>query len=505
MSAPEHLTRSEKIFNGWTNTVSACLGIFSPSAALEFSRGRQALLSYKAATRKGPNARWRPSKESADNLISKDRDLTVARARDLARNSEYVSGTLKRICDNVIYKGIFPQAGCRKADKKLDTRKNTRLEKIYKKWAKEVKLSELQELVVRHLYQDGEILVHTHPDPELLEKGVVPLGIELIETDQLDRMVHGELEGGKYARHGIEYSSYGKPLAYHILPVHPGDGSFIRYSGESRRIPAGQIQHIFKRERASQSRGMPWLTPLIMTMHDFEDYQNSERIAARLMSSFVYFLKRTMGGNGGGTFPGAMQIGPDGQPIPGGTGVPKYTSPGQIVELPPGFEPEAQQYTRGGEAYTSFTKGTLKGAAVGAGVSYETFSNDFTDASYSSARSGTLLERRGYEVLQNFINERFNDPIWEKFISFLRMTGLFSGALDNEVPVTWQNPGWAWIDPLKDSRATELEIQLGITSRQEACAKQGKDFFEVADKLEQETERLKEIKLLEADDVALAA
>lgn len=499
MSGMENRTLGGKIYAGWTSLACGFLGVVSPVAALNYAAGRDAFLSYKSATRKGANAKWRPSKDSADNLIRKDRDLTVSRCRDLVRNSEHVAGALQRVCDNVIYKGILPQAACRKVSGDLDQKKNSKLEKIYKKWAKKVKLSELQALVLRHLWSDGEILVHTFPDPTLLESGVVPLGIELLETDQLDRLIHGELSGGNFARHGIEYNSYGHAVAYHILPVHPGDGNFTRYSGNSTRIPAGQILHIFKRERASQTRGMPWLSVIAMTMHDFEEYQNSERIAARLMSSFAYFVQRQTPGATGGQIPGMGQGGQAG--ISGA--LPKYlTQPGQILDVPYGVEVKAQQYDRPGDTYESYSKGTLKGASVGANVSYETLSNDYKEASYSSARDGKLTERRGYEVLQKFVNDRFDDPVFDKFITFLRLSGLFPGVLPTEVEVSWLNPGWTWIDPLKDSKASEIEVDsLGITTRRELCAKQGKDYDEVVTQREREQQDLIAKGLLEDKSV----
>lgn len=477
---------SQSIFNGWTSIACSLMGLVSPVAALNYARSRQVLLSYrtdyKASSRRGPNAKWNPSRDSADAMIRRDRDLAVARSRELVRDSEHVSGALRRICNNVVFKGIWPQISASKA---LDIKLCRKLEKVFKKWAMVVDYDGIQRLILRHLWQDGEILVHYFPDPTFIKKGVVPLGIELIETDQLDRMIDGELGGGNYARHGIEYDSYGHKTAYHILPVYPGDGCI--YRGDSRRIPAEQIEHIFERERASQSRGMPWLTTIVMTMHDFEDYQNSERIAARLMASFAYFVYNTTPGMSGKGFPGAEN----------GSGLPKYlTGPGQILDVPAGKQVEAQQYNRPGDSYESFSKNTLKGASAGVGASYESFSNDYSDASYSSARSATLEERRGYEVLQWLLNKKINNPTFTRFWSFLFLSGAYAD-LPAEPEVSWLNPGWSWVDPTKDANAAKTELlDLKTVSRREICARQGRDLDDVVNDLAHENEMLKEKGLL---------
>ncbi|MBI9109993.1 phage portal protein [Maridesulfovibrio ferrireducens] len=490
MNESNKLTLGERIYNGITSLVGGTLGLVSPGAALQYSVGRNAFLSYKAGSRRGANGKWNPRRGSADSMIRKDRTLVVARSRDLVRNSQYVSGALRKVCNNVVFKGIFPQAGIKKTDGTLDHDKNNSIEKLFKDWAKIVLFPEMQNLVLRHMWMDGEILVHFFIDLDLLEMGVVPLGVELIETDQLDTMVDGELSGGNYARRGIEYSRSGRPVAYHILPVHPGDG--LVYRGATKRVPASDILHIFEKERASQSRGMPWLTTIVMAMHDFEDYQDSERIAARLMASFAYFIQRSGPSNPTeNAFPGSVAA--NGQELP------KYLSgPGQILEIPPNTEVNAQQYKRDGNAHESFSKTSLKGASVGAGVSYESFSNDYTDASYSSSRSATLEERRGYQVSQEYENTRFNTPVSEKFSFVAHLAGFLKNDTPLNIPVTWQTPGWTWVDPVKDSKASVIEVnELGITSRRELCAKQGKDYDEVTDQLERENNDLINRGLLE--------
>ena len=58
--------------------------------------------------------------------------------------------------------------------------------------------------------------------------------------------------------------------------------------------------------------------------------------------------------------------------------------------LPPGTKIHAEGFQRPCSNYGQFTNVSLKGASAGFGMSYEAFSNDYSDASYSSARAATL-------------------------------------------------------------------------------------------------------------------
>ena len=59
----------------------------------------------------------------------------MARARDLAANSPYVSGAIEKICDNVVFNGIRSQFVLTRGGVS-DRDKARELEKLYKKWAK---------------------------------------------------------------------------------------------------------------------------------------------------------------------------------------------------------------------------------------------------------------------------------------------------------------------------------------------------------------------------------
>lgn len=486
------------LYHGWTTLWSHLIGMRDPGRAMVYVRDRNRLLSYKAASRKGANGAWRPKNKSADNEIAKDWADVTARARDLIRNSAHVSGALEKIVNNVVSTGIVPQAQLRTVRGDEDGDRNRLLETQFRNWAEDdrVRFYELQDLVLRHQYSDGGVLAHYFTDAGLLKDGLVPLRIELLELDHLNTSVHGKLTSGNFAYRGIEYNDFGDPLAYHLYTEHPGDyavmgstlGSTLgsRTLFESVRVPADRIVHPFARRRAGQRRGISWIAAVIMRMRDLDEYEDSERIAARLTSAFGFFVE-TPHPELDPAGLGAPLSGYEGPgAVDGTTGqLPAFVESGRVQALPPGTKINATGFQRPGDQFEPFLRTSLRGASAGMGMSYEAFANAYAEANYSSARSAALEERRGYRRQQWFLNSHFNTPAWKTWNLYRVLSGIVPGV-GLDVPVSWQVPGWPWVDPLKDANAAKIELELGLTTRRKLCADRGLDYDEIHEQWQRE-------------------
>ncbi len=477
----------KKSIDKLSRVVAGTIGVFAPEAAIRYLSRRARLAYYTGASPKGPNKNWNPTNKTEDALLARDRSRLLARARDLERNSAHISGAISKIANNVVYTGIFPQAQI----KDIETGKqkkglNDFVERRWKEWAKapEINFYDIQELVLRHLWVDGECLVHRFYDPDLKKRGLCPLGIEVLEADFLDHTLNGTLENGNRIRSGIEFNKRGRPVAYHLFAEHPGDTFFGGNYGDSRRIPASEIKHIYHKKRASQTRGVSWLAAVIIEMRDFQEYQSSERTAARLASAFGIFVESP--------YPEHQINHPLLQQETEYTSIediPEYIESGRIDTLPPGMKISAAQFQRPGQSYEPFTKTSLKGASAGSGMSYENFSNDYAESTYSSARQAILEERRGYRKMQMFLNRHFNEWVWDRWLEAAETANLL-GRIGTDVPVIWQNPGWPWIDPQKDAKGAETELKLKINNRRRLAAERGLNWDDEIEQLEEEEERI---------------
>ena len=475
-------------FDVFSRAVASTIGVLFPGAAISYLYKRKKLAQYTAARPSGPDKHWRPGNLSADAILARDRAVIMSLARDLERNSPHVSGAINKIINNIIFTGIFPQARIKAADGKLQKAQNDRIETAFNEWADAVDFYTKQELVLRHTIIDGEVLIHKYHDPYLQKQGVVPLGFEVLESDYIDSTYSGVLENGNLARSGIEYDTYGRPVAYWLYKEHPGESTFSRYIGQTRRVPASEICHVFHSRRASQGRGISWLASIICEMRDFSEYQSNERIANRLLSAFGIFLESPYPEHQINN-PLFQEPASEGSEETDTTG--KYIEPGRIDVLPAGLKPHAFQYTRPGITYEPFTKVSLKSASTGSGLSYENFSNDYEGATFSSARQAVLEERRGYRKIQFFLNRKFNNWSWRSWNNYANAFMTF-GKIPDRVPVQWQNPGWPWIDPAKDAKGAEIELKMKITNRRRLAAERGLDWDEEIEELADEEAIIKE-------------
>lgn len=489
-------TLGRKVYDFLTNAQAQLIGLRNPDRAMAYLRGRQALLSYAAGSKRGPNRNWRPKNTAADEMIRKDWAFVTARARDLERNSGHVSGALNKICANVVSdSGIRPQVQLRGPDGKLDRLRSRAVEELFRRWAEHPRVNffEKQELTLRHNWVDGEVLIHIYESPTLYRAGIVPLGMELLEADYLDSSVNGQLANGNTAVRGIEFDAEGFPVAYHLFTEHPGSlyRNVRSFSlGRSVRIDASRIIHPFLRKRASQSRGISWLASVIMEMHDFDEYQDSERILARLTSAFGFFVETNNPDISADKLLGGAAL-PGGTPAPelSGARLPVHVETGGIHVLPQGTKIHGEGFDRPGSNYEPYIKTQLKGISAGVNMSYHAFSNDYSDASYSAARSAALEERRSYKKQQAFLVRAFNTPLWIAWGQFLALSGFADTlGLGIDIPVIWQTPGWPWVDPLKDATASKIRHELGTTSRRRIAAETGDDLDEIMDERREELE-----------------
>ena len=471
--------------------IASLLGLFSPRTALSYLHNRAALLSYAAARRDGPNKRWLPRDLDVDVMNRRDRELVQARARDVSRNPS-VAGALDKIVANVVYTGIRPQVNVQHPDGGRDCEVCKSAERLFSRWGRAVSLWEMQQLVLRHLWIDGGCIAHRYVDRALMRRGLPPVGVELLDLGRLNTTLFGTLPSGNTVLDGIEYAGY-TPVALHVLR-RPLPGS-VNVSEEDVRLPFEDCKLIMTRRSIGQSVPVSWLASVIMTVHNLDEYLSTEEIAARVAAAFCVIVElpdgdagtpldgipRGISGSGTGT---------DGKAIP------RFINAGRIDTVPSGAKVNMVDPKRPGTTFEPYLRTSNRRISCGLGMSYEAFSNDYTGASYSSARSAALEERRMYRMQQALLVDQFLEPVWDWFCDGLllspRLVPAHVFAEDGSVPVRWQLPGWSWVDPSRDAAASEKNLQLCLVSRSELCAEQGRDFDEVLERLAEEKRKMEE-------------
>jgi lambda family phage portal protein len=239
---------------------------------------------------------------------------------------------------------------------------------------------------------------------------------------------------------------------------------------KTQRIPSEKMMHIFRQERAGQTRGVPWSSAAIPSLKMLHGYREAELVAARVGAAKMGFF----------TSPAGDGFTADGYQDEDYT-VPLYDAQaGSFHQLPAGVSFEAFDPSHPTSAFADFEKSILRGIAGGLGVSYTSLANDLEGTSYSSIRQGALEERDFYKTLHRFMIDHFLDPMYRLWLENVMDYGLIpiSGVAKFSKftrDVTWRGRGFQWVDPLKEMNAAVVGLQNGILSHSDIAANYGRD------------------------------
>lgn len=436
--------------------------------------------SYKASSSSRLSIDWITQSLSGDAELLGQLPTLRNRSRDLERNNEWVKGFLRSLENNVLgEKGISLQVRSKEASGKLDELANTKIENAWKQWGRvgncEVtgkhSWRDVQALVLRSIARDGEVLIRKIKESSGLR-------LQVLEADLLDDSYNGKAENGNEIRFGVELDNYRRPVAYHLLGNHPGDGQFYGNFKRRVRIPAEEIIHTFKSERPEQTRGVPWLVSSMNRLRMLDGYAEAELVAARTSAAKMgFFTKQTPDGWTG-------EIDDEGN-------LPVDASPGTIEELPMGVHFESWDSNHPNSGYGDFVKSCLRGVATSLGISYNALSNDLEGVNYSSIRAGLLEEREVWKAVQRMIIDHVLVPVFEDWLEIELLSGRLGLPFDKywkfNVP-DFRGRRWPWVDPKKDIEAAILAMDARIKPLRDIIADDGGDIYEVMEKIKADEE-----------------
>jgi lambda family phage portal protein len=425
---------------------------------------------------------WVASILSPDQECRGNLRLLRARGREISRNNPIGAHFLNMLSANVIGQaGIRYQSLVRDDQGNVDRKTNKAIESAWRDWCKNTncmvdgKLSfrGVQDLALRTEAMDGETFVRQVKGYSGNKYG---FALQWIDADQVDHLFNRPLgddySGKTEVRLGIEVDQWGKPQAYYVTPGHPSDfgGSLLR-----DRIPADQITHLFDPYRVNQTRGITWFRAVMMSLKMLDGYMEAEIVAARTGAAKMAVLECTDATN--------YEQPDDNEPFR------LEANPGMIEALPPGYKLNPFTPDHPSNAFENFVKTNLRWVASGLGASYNALANDLQGVNYSSLRSGLLIERDHWKVVQQHMIENFMQPIFDNWLKMALLTGALK--LESKDPARysegkWIPRGWQWVDPYKETQAAVLGIGAQLQTRDQIISDRGGDYEEVFEQLAEE-------------------
>lgn len=418
----------------------------------------------------GGGRRWESAKtvDGLNAAILAGATTAARRAGWYARNNPWVAAAVDSLVGNVVGAGIKPQST------HPDRTVRERLQALWLRWtdhADPAGLADfygLQAMAVRAMVESGESFARLRMAKDA---AAIPLHIELLDREQVSSDLHREIGGGARIRAGIEFDSAGRRVAYWVRSSRPGD-PFGPLRMDPVRVPAADCIHLFKPLVAGQLRGITWLAPVLLRLHELDQFEDAALVKAKVAALFTGFITDpdgTVGGLSGTSNAGVLQVGME---------------PGSLIPLPPGADIRFSNPTEH-DAYAPFVKNHLRAVAAGLGLPYELVSGDLEGVTYSSIRAGLIEFRRRVEQIQhNVVVHLFCRPVWERFVRLAVLSGEmpardFDRDSSAYLGCEWLPPKFDYVDPKKDVEAEILAIEAGLKSRTQAISERGYDAEQV--------------------------
>jgi lambda family phage portal protein len=471
------------------NLIDKTIAIFNPIKAAQRDHARKVLAllgdsSFTGASQTKRSMRHWSIKQSSDpdeEIIPELEDLR-ARSRDLYKNNPIASGAVKTALTNIVGSGLRLQSRIDReflgmTDDEADKWESD-VERQFRLWAenndadagRRLNFYEIQELAFLSYLQSGEVFALL---PLIKRKGTSSnLRIQLVESDRVCNQYH-MADTDKMAS-GIEIGVYGEPLAYWILAK---PTSFYNSKEEWKRIPAFGIQtgrqnviHLYRQDRPFQRRGLPFLTPVIETLHMVGKYTESELMGSLISSMFTVFVKTMTGNNDilGNAFPDTEFAKDD----------TKYEiGNGAIVGLAENEDVSFANPARPNVQFDAFVQSLLRQIGMALEIPYELLIRHF-QSSYSASRAALLEAWKFFRVRRKWFANKFCQPIYEEFLidSILNNRISAQGFFDNiqiqraYSGAEWIGPAPGQIDSVKETKAAEMRVTSGFSTYSEETA-----------------------------------
>lgn len=490
---------------------------------------------YDAADQHGGHVRdWQPYLASPDGEVNMYRDRLAARARDLIRNDGWATAAVMRTVDNVIgpdfrpiskpdYRWLRTVTGIKAFDHRWADEFGQAVEANWRSWANDpffycdsermLSFPQMMQLGFRHHLIDGDALsmLHWLPDRIAVGRARYSTAVQIMDPDRLSNPQQNFDQ--QALRGGVEVDSYGVPTWYHIRRAHQGDwfsaGDSVRWDRIARETNWGRpiVVHSFDHDRASQHRGVGFLTPVIQRFKMLIKYDSTELDAAIINAFFAAYIQSPFDTDlveealAGSDKVSAYQrerseFHQERRTRLGDAGV-THLYPGETIGTVASSRPSGN--------FASFESAMLRHFSAGTGLAAQQISQNWAEVNYSAYRSAML------EAWKTFARRRIGfasgqaHPIYCAWLEesmdvddypMPRNAPEFIEARAAYARAKWMGPGRGLVDIVKERQGALLGIDGGMSSLEDECAEiSGTDWRDVADRRAIEIERYERLGL----------
>jgi lambda family phage portal protein len=487
--------------------------------------------AYEGASRtKAELSSFNPIMRSADGDLAGAKRTSDLRSRDLSRNDAYVqSGTTIRK-DNIVgsYFMLNAKPNSSRLFGKLDqTWEDEFQEEVEEKFAAYAEsyecwidigrrntLTGLVRMAVDQLTVYGEYLATV----EWKRDSGRPFStaIHVIDTDRLSNPP--KIGSRENVFLGVHMDSDSAPIGYHIRKAHPTDfrkPESQQWKYVPARKPWGRMQvlHQFEQVRPDQTRGIGVMVAAIPDMKMSRKLRELILQNAVLNATYAATLESDLPSEvifarlGGSDF-APEQVQEALTTYMGGyynllsdlTGGSKnLTIDGvRIPHLPPGSKLNINSPGAGGPLGSDFEVSLQRVMAAAFGLSYEQFSRDYTKTNYSGFKGSLAESYKAMLSVKRLFAERFASYCYRLWLEEALNKGEIT-AIRRSMPSWYEGQNAEWyaacdwigafqgqIDELKETQASVMKLQNGLSTLEIENAKAGNDWRRIMRQIKRE-------------------
>jgi lambda family phage portal protein len=440
------------------NIISRSAHLRAGRMASEMSAPRRVVLArYDAAATTEENRRhWTNADHLSANAANNPtvRRILRARSRYEVANNSYARGIVLTLANDCV--GTGPRLQLLTGDSAV----NNKVEDAFAQWASTIRLPEKLRTMRMARAESGEVFAMLIANPAL--DAPVKLDVRLIEADQVATPYTGVIGSVD----GIVLDAYGNPVEYHVLHVHPGDGSALSGPAGFDRVPAGAVVHYFRTDRPGQNRGVPEITPALPLFAQLRRYTLAVIAAAETAADFAAVLYTDAPANG------------EADPV----------EPMDLVELerrmatvlPGGWKLGQVTAEQPATTYGEFKKEILNEIARCLNMPFNVAAGNSSGYNYASGRLDHQTYYKSIRVDQAHMGRVVLDPLLR---AWLDEATLVEGLLPQTLRRSGMLPQhqWFWdgmehVDPAKEASAQATRLTSHTTTLAYEYARQGRDW-----------------------------
>jgi lambda family phage portal protein len=434
---------------------------------------------------------WNPLLDGPDSSSVPDLRPLRARTADLERNDPIAASATNTTVNTTVGTGLRANARIDREYLKLDDAQAEAFERQCDRiwdWFAESRASDLagqvdfytqQELALRAALGRGDCFAirrYVERPGDLLA-----LRVQLIEGDRVSTP-DTKLDSDTLVD-GVEFDATGRRVRYYIQDQHPGERMFARprtwtpVEAFGQKSQTLRVLHIMRALRVGQTRGVPFLAPVMEPLKQLSRLSEAELMASVINSFFTVFVKSpdpdaglqdmTTGTPGTSTSsPSTVQ---DERQLNLGQGMVVALNPGESIEVADPKRPNA--------AYDPFFVAIVRQIGAALDIPFEVLLKHFT-ASYSASRAAMLEMWRAVISRRTWLVRSFCQPVREWVIEeavlrgYLTAPGFLTDPLARAAycRAEWTGPSMGQLNPLDEVNAAEKRVTLGISTLEEETA-----------------------------------